>query len=165
MSDDGRAGDDMGLDRLGLDGALREDLRSAGELDQVSTEAMAAAKAGFLWRTIDAELAELVADSAEDDKVLAGVRSTATVRMLMFRSPALTVEVEVLEVGDRCRLIGQLVPAQAGRIAVRHGGGTQTVAADEHGRFSVDDLLPGPVSLHCSALAETAAITTDWVVL
>lgn len=147
------------------DDAVRAELRHAGKLDDVPAETMAAAKAGFLWRTIDAELAELVADSAEADDRLAGVRSAGEVRMLTFQSPTLTVEVEALDLGDRQRLMGQLVPPQAGTIEVRHRGGTVTVAADELGRFSVDGIVPGPVSLHCSGLVGANAITTDWVVV
>ena len=157
--------DNSGTDELGLDDALRADLRLAGQLDEVPAETVAAAKASFLWRTIDAELAELVADSAEEDKLLVGVRSTGTVRMLTFRSPTLTVEVEALSVGSRRRLVGQIVPPQVGRIAVRHRGGTMSIAADELGRFSADEVLPGPVSLHCSGVGGGNVITTDWVVV
>lgn len=157
--------DDRGAHELGPDDALTAELRTAGQLDDVPLETMAAAKASFLWRTVDAELAELVGDSAEEDALLAGVRSTSTIRMLTFRSPTLTVEVEALDVGGRRRLIGQLVPPQGGRITVRHGGGTPAVVADEFGRFTVDDVAPGPVSLHCSGVAGAGETTTDWVVI
>jgi len=157
--------DDSNLDGLGLDDALRADLRLAGQLDEVPPETVAAAKASFLWRTIDAELAQLVEDSAEVDNVLAGVRSTGTVRMLTFQSPTLTVEVEALEVGNRRRLVGLLVPPQAARVEVRHGRGTLTVEADELGRFSADDVVPGPVSIRCLGPAGVKAVTTDWVVV
>jgi hypothetical protein len=157
--------EDNGLDRLGLDDALLADLQLAGRLDEMPSEMVAAAKAGFVWRTMDAELAELVADSAEDDMSLAGVRGAPTVRMLTFQSPTLTVEVEALATGSSRRLVGQLVPPQAGRLEVRHGGVTMTVAADALGRFSVDHIVPGPVSLYCSGVAGGAAVSTDWVVL
>ena len=157
--------DDSNLDGLGLDDALRADLRLAGHLDEVPPETLAAAKASFLWRTIDAELAQLVEDSAEDDNVLAGVRSTGTVRMLTFQSPTLTVEVEAIEVGNRRRLVGLLVPPRVARVEVRHGRGTLTVEADELGRFSADDVAPGPVSLRCLGPAGVNAVTTDWVVV
>jgi len=157
---------DFGTEDLGPDDdALTAELRTAGQLDEVPLETMAGAKASFFWRTVDAELAELVGDSADDDLLLSGVRSTSMVRMLTFRSPSLTVEVEALDVGGRRRLIGQLVPAQAGRVTVRHAGGTPAVVADELGRFTVDDVAPGPVSLHCSGVAGAGELTTDWVVI
>lgn len=161
MSDIG----DSGLDELGREEELLAELRLAGRLDEVPPETVAGAKASFLWRTIDAELAQLVEDSAEDDRLPAGVRGTGTVRMLTFQSPTLTVEVEALEVRNRRRLVGQLVPPQVARIEVRHGGGTLTIEADELGRFSADDVAPGPVSLHCTGLTHASAITTDWVVV
>jgi hypothetical protein len=154
---------DSGFDELGLDDALHADLQLAGRLDEVPAESVAAAKASFAWRTMDAELAELAADSAEEGKLLAGVRGPGAVRMLTFESPTLTVEVEVLEDGSRRRLVGQLVPPQAGRVEVRHSRGTVTVAADDLGRFSVDDLAAGPLSLHCSGIAGGKEIATDWV--
>lgn len=72
---------------------------------------------------------------------------------------------EALEVGDRRRVVGQLVPPQRGRIDVRHRRGTLSVTADEVGRFVAHDVVPGPVSLHCAGTAGEGAITTDWVVI
>jgi hypothetical protein len=155
--------DDRDLGELGLDDALRADLQLAGRLDDVPAESVAAAKASFAWRTMDAELAELAADSADEGRLLAGVRGQGAARMLTFESSTLTVEVEVLELGNRRRLVGQLVPAQLGQVQARHTGGTVTVSADELGRFSVDDLAPGPLSLHCSGVIGGSEITTDWV--
>ena len=145
---------------------LLADLREAGRLDPVPPEAVAAAKAGFMWRTIDAELAELTYDSLLDDQALAGVRSAAPARFLSFASePAkLTVEVEAVTEGGRRRLIGQLVPTQRGHIEVRHAGGSVTVEADELGRFTAENLSPGPVSLHCRA-ESGANVATDWVLV
>ena len=57
------------------DDRLIEVLRRAlAEADEVPTEVVAAARAAWTWRTIDAELAALVHDSTLDDQELAGVR-------------------------------------------------------------------------------------------
>jgi len=120
-----------------------------------------AAKAAFAWRTIDAELAALSYDSFLDDKELAGVRSGGEgARMLTFESADLTVEIEV----EQGRVLGQLVPAQAGEVQVRHSGGSVTVQADERGRFSCDGVPRGPFSLRCVTSTATP-IVTDWIVL
>ena len=148
------------------DDELLAHLQDAGRLDPVPAEAVAAARAAFLWRTIDAELGQLTYDSSDDDKLLAGVRSTVSgsARLLTFESPTLTVEVEAVAVGERRRLIGQLVPPQTGLIEVRHSGGSVTVEADQLGRFTAENLSAGPISLRCRT-ASGATVTTDWVLV
>ena len=145
--------------------SLLADLQLAGELEAVPAELVAAAKAAIMWRTIDAELAELTYDSQLDDLALSGVRSGEPSRLLTFESPGLIVEVESLDAGTRRRLVGQLVPAQPGRVQVRHGGGTIEVPADDLGRFTADGILPGPVSLRCTGVDGVVAVVTDWVVV
>ena len=159
MSDDIKpaaltGGDDAEDDRLLLE------LRAlAIEDDPVPLEALAAARSAIAWRTMDAELAELTADTSVDVG-LVGVRSAETPVMLTFDSAGLTVEVELLEAGGRRRLMGQLVPPGPGTVEVRHRAGVATVAVDEVGRFSVDDVVAGPVSLRCSSGA--GVVQTDW---
>ncbi len=152
------------------DDQLMTELRRLGALDAPSAEMIAAAKAVFAWRTLDAELAELAEltyDSIEGDLSRSGVRGSATARRsLTFEASGVTVEVEATTARSRCRLVGQLVPPQAGRIDVRHRDGSVTVAADEAGRFSADDLPPGPLSLRCQGTGvEPVSIVTDWVLV
>ncbi len=151
---------------MNRDEELLAELQDAGRLDAVPSEAVAAARAAFMWRTIDAELAELTYDSLLDDQPLAGVRSTTPARFLSFASePAnLTVEIEVLSEAETRRLVGQFVPGQRGEVEVRHASGSLTIEVDELGRFTVDDLTPGPVSLRCQA-ASGATVATDWVLV
>lgn len=143
---------------------LLAELRAAGALDPVPADAVAAARSAFLWRTIDAELAELTYDSLFEEKELTGVRGAAEARSLTFATEDLTVELEASTVGAGRRLLGQLVPPQPGEVEVRHAGGTVTVTADELGRFSAD-VPPGPVSLRCRGSRAGANVTTDWVVV
>ena len=145
--------------------ALLADLQQAGELEALPVDVVAAAKAAIVWRTMDDELAELTYDSSLDDLAASGVRSGEPSRLLTFEAPGLVVEVESLEAGARRRLVGQLVPAQTGRVEVRHGGGTTSVEADDLGRFTADDVAPGPVSLRCVGADGTVAVVTDWVVV
>ena len=142
------------------DDDLLAELRDiAARMDSVPDEVVAAARSAFAWRTMDAELAELVEDA--QDKQLLGVRSDDLSTLLSFESPALGVEVEVLVAGSRRRLLGQLVPGQPGRVEVRHAAGRIEVPADEVGRFVADDIPPGPVSLRCHA-AGGRLVETDW---
>ena len=166
MNDFGDLGrdDDLDLD----DDALMERLRHlAMRFDPVPAEARTAARASFGWRLTDldradAELAQLVYDSAVDDQLLSGVRSGGGARQLTFEAAGLTVEVEV---GAGRTMVGQLVPPRAARLEVRHPGGAVAVDADERGCFTVPSLPRGPVSLRCPAATGEGATTTEWVTI
>ena len=78
------------------DDRLVEALRRVlAEADEVPTDVVAAARAAWTWRTIDAELAALVHDSTLDVQELAGVRGAATVRALSFTVGEHYLELEV----------------------------------------------------------------------
>ena len=144
------------------DDDLLAQLRDMASLqDRVPDAVVAAARSAFAWRTMDAELAQLVDESHTDDERLAGVRSGDVATLLSFDAPGLAVEVEVLVEAGRRRLLGQLVPPQPGLVQVRHRRGRVEVSADEVGRFTADDLPPGPVSLRCQA-AGGRWVETDW---
>ena len=155
-------GDDADDERL-----LEKLRRLAAGLDAVPIELIDAAKACFAWRTFDAEVAELTHDSELEDRALAEVRGTAPEgRFLSFESPTVTVEMEAISSGSRRRLMGELVPPQPGPVEVRQPGRSITVVADAMGRFLVDDLPPGPLSLRCRGGSdEGVAVVTDWVLL
>lgn len=169
MSGSSGLGNPVFREPIGEDEKLRAELRWAGALDPVPDDLNAAAKSSFAWYTLDAELAELTFDSAADERSLAGMRggsaASGAPRMLTFEAPGITVEVEAVADGSRRRLIGQLVPPQAGRVEVRHRDGTAGADTDEVGRFTLDDLAPGAVSLHCQGTDGTIDVTTDWVLI
>lgn len=134
------------------------------DVDPVPEHVLAAAKGSLTWRTIDAELAELVEDTA----LLAGtsVRGTHGPRLLTFSAPDVSVVVEVAELGPTRRLIGQLGDPRSAAIEVRFRGGTTWVDADQLGRFVVDGVPAGPVSLVCRFPdGDIAPLVTDWVTL
>lgn len=163
--------DDVFMQPIGEDEKVVAQLQLAAELDQPPAELGQAVKAAFSLRTLDAELAELTYDSSQDERALAGVRDAVPSdgsRFLTFEAPALVVEVEATPEGGARRLVGQLSPPAPGRLVVRHSGGTTTVDVDEFGRFSVDGIATGPISLHCetaSGDASAAAVATDWVII
>ena len=161
--DDGSGGSAADDQDWSADESFLAELRATGPYDQVPDDMMAAARAAFVWRTLDDDLAQLTYDSVSDDHHLAGVRGTESARVLTFESPALTLEVEASAAGPVRRLLGRLVPAQRGEVEVRHPGGSITVEADERGWFSADDVAPGPVSLRCHGTGPT--VTTDWVLV
>ncbi len=159
MSDDSNA-TGAPLDDDPENDALLAELRAlAVVVDPVPPEAVAAARSAIAWRTMDAELAELTADTSVEPQ-LAGVRGVATPAMLTFEAPELTVEIEVIQEGEGRQLLGQLVPPGPGEIEIRHKAGRFAVTADEMGRFSASDLVAGPVSLLCRRAG--GVVETDW---
>jgi hypothetical protein len=116
-------------------------------------------------RTLDAELAALTADS-RTDRPLEGVRAAdvgTAPRLLTFEAADLAVELEVSGTGGSRRLLGQLVPAGPATIEVRQpsGAAASPVDADDRGRFALDGVAPGPVSLVCHR-AGRRAVATAW---
>lgn len=130
------------------------------ELDPVPAVATEFARAAFTWRSIDAELAELVFDSADDQ--LAGVRSAGGGRQMTFRAPGLEIEVVVMAEGAR-RLVGQLVPPQAAEIELLYQSEVRSATSDSLGRFTFLDVPVGPVSIRCTV--EGTTIQTDWMIV
>ncbi len=131
----------------------------AAALDPVPSDAIAAARSAIAWRTIDAELAQLSHDVSSDPDH-AGVRSSDAATLLTFEAPMLTVEIEVVDTGAGRRLLGQLIPPGQGEVEVRHRGGETNVAADDVGRFRVEDVAAGPVRLRC--VVGDSVVETDW---
>lgn len=150
------------------DDALLAALRDvAGRADAPPSRVVEAARAAFTWRTVDAELAELIYDSSADDKELAGLRGpgTATGRLLSFAAGDVTVEVEVSVAAGTARLVGQLVPGQPARVEARFPGGSVAAQADDLGRFTVEAVPAGPLSLRCLLDDGARTVGTDWFVV
>lgn len=149
------------------DAVLEEELRRiASHLDPVPPDAVERAIDGFTWRTIGADLAELAFDSLADmDAGGALVRGAWEPRSLTFRAGDLSIELEVSGTRGSFSLIGQLVPAQAATLQVRHKAGVVTIEADELGRFSTQQVPAGPLSLRClpGPGAARPTVITDWI--
>jgi hypothetical protein len=111
------------------------------------------ARAAFDWRTMDSELAELVADSLLETS---GVRADEGPRMVTFQGASLAILLEI----EGLTLTGQLVPPAALAVGVaRPDGSTRTVEADDGGRFVCELAAGGPVVLRAGNLQ------TDWLVI
>jgi hypothetical protein len=151
----------------GKDPTTEAELRAIfGHLDPVPQLLDDAARAAFGWRTVDAELAELLRDSADaaDDAALL-VRSGGGPRQLSFESPQLGIELEVTETGPRERRVaGQLLPPGDATVTVeRPGAEPVSVQADDLGRFVLDGLRAGAVRLHVALRG--AQITIPWTTI
>lgn len=135
--------------------ALRQAVSSE---DPTPPEILGAARAVFTWRTVDAELADLVHDSAAGPPELAGMRAEeAELRTLSFEAPGLTIELGV----SPGALLGQLVPAQPATVTLRHDDGTTlVVAADADGCFRIAPQPAGLFTLTCDTADGRRVVTS-----
>src|SRR3954470_17810269 len=107
------------------DAEVLAELRSViDQVDAVPADVVAAAKASFTWRTVDAELAqlaELTFDSLVDEDAGVLVRGGEQPRLLTFGAAGVEIEVEATATasGRSFRLLGQVVPPAAGQLEVR----------------------------------------------
>jgi hypothetical protein len=151
-----------GADLDPADRRLLDEVRSVlDDVDPVPDAVLTSARAALTWLTIDAELAALAEDTA---LASAGVRSTGLTRSLTFESEAGVLAFEVSGDGEVRQIVGQADrPAD---LTVRHNGDPITVATDQQGRFRIEGVLAGPVSLHC-VFHDTPAspIVTSWIVV
>src|ERR1700686_4177427 len=83
------------------DTELEQELRLlAARIEPVPPRLLQAAVDAFAWRTIDADLAELVFDSLSDQRETALVRGSRQDRLLSFRAAGASIEVEVTAAGS-----------------------------------------------------------------
>ncbi len=124
------------------------------------------AKGSYALRALDAELAMLTSDSGLAT-ARSATRSATAPRLVVFDTEDLSVEIQI-EPGTRVgswRLIGQLSPAAPARVQVRRQGAEPVWAdADDLGRFAVDDLASGPVSLICVRDGMRPTVT-EWIAI
>jgi hypothetical protein len=124
------------------------------------------ARLSFGLRDLDAQLAELVADSAVDVPV--GVRSaTGAARLLTFAGEQAEVELQVTSAGDGWAVLGQVVPPGPALVRAEPAApGVAAVAADadDLGRFALDLSAGGPWRFVGTRDGSTL-LATDWVLL
>ena len=134
--------------------------RAVAEHDPVPESVVAAARASLTWLTIDAELARLVEDSS---LVGAGTRAVEQPVILTFDSGTVVVTLEVMSLDDLRQITGH-IDGSFTSVLVRHRDGELTAPIDPHGRFRVDEVPAGPVSLVFQAIEPGGRpFTTEWV--
>jgi hypothetical protein len=141
------------------DDLMAELAQAVAEGDAVTDRRREAARAAFTWRSVDAELMELLHDSAlEAGAAVRGAGDPG--RMLSFGRGGLIVE---LEVGAGA-VTGQVLPAQDATLTLQTTGAEdRTVAADGAGFFRIEEVGSGPVRFVVTTSEHT--LTTAWVTL
>ncbi|MEN3362259.1 MAG: hypothetical protein V7637_6241 [Mycobacteriales bacterium] len=129
------------------------------EVSPVPPDVVTAAQAVFGLRTLDAELAELLFDSA-DVPAPAGLRGPpAWPRQLTYQLDDLLIECEV----DAANLIGQVLPAAPVTLEVMTSSGvTHPVDVDSAGRFVAPLPGHGPIRLRCQP-GRQRPVLTPWL--
>ncbi len=158
------AGSGGGADDPALDALLQRLRSAAAQVDAPPALVIEAGHAAFAMRRLDAELAELVRDSATDPAaVLVRDADPDSVRMLSFEAGTVSIEVQVTD-QDGSRSLLAVVDGASGTVEVETATERSVVSIDAHGRFSVDDIPPGTVRLHLVG-DDGTPITTSWVSL
>jgi hypothetical protein len=117
-----------------------------------------AARAAFTWRTVDAELAELLHDSALESTAVRGADDAA--RTLSFVSGPITLEVEI----DGDTVMGQVVGAAAESVLLQRSiADDYPLPVDPSGFFRIEGVAPGPVRFVVQAGDWT--LTSPWVAI
>ena len=144
---------------------LGELRRLAGELDPVPDEVTAYAKAALSWRRVDAELAELLSDSALEPESLAATRGLAQARWIVFRASALELDVALRQAVDGSVFLGQLAPPGPAAIEVQRDDGSVAAAgeADELGRFRLELATGGRIRLLVRREPPAPPVETSWL--
>ncbi|WP_170981677.1 hypothetical protein [Nocardioides dongxiaopingii] len=164
MSPDDRTPGPDGLDGpdgLADDALLAELGRAVAEEAAVTDRRREAARAAFTWRTVDAELADLLHDSALEAGAVRSAGVLDAVRTLSYGNGDVVLELEV----DGDTVLGQVVGAGgdvvvATVVLLRRADGAETAAGvDPSGFFRFDDVAAGPARFVAGTL------TTPWVVL
>jgi len=143
---------------------LLAELHAALRAEQEVPAALVDAGKGlWAWRSVDAELADLTYDSALEamaEQLVATRSEAATLRSLTYASRTLTIELEVTRDG----LLGQVQPAQAGRVEVMvRDGGVTPVDVDEVGWFTVRPLPRSPFRVAYTTHDGSIKVVTPWI--
>jgi hypothetical protein len=135
--------------------------KGLADSDAVPSDVVEFAKAAFTWRDIDAELAELDFDSADED-VPSGVRSSTTLRMISFQAGQWMIDIEYDEAAGR--LIGATSPPARYTVELHTSGASFTTESDDMGRFTAQSIARGPLGM-VLRFTRGQVVKTLWVVL
>jgi len=137
------------------------------DVDPVPPLVIETAKASLGWRRLDADLAELLSDSALEEEPFALARGGhAPARAVTFSSTGLTIDIEVHVDDPERTLLGQLSPPSPATIEIQTMADEPLSAeADRLGRFRVRLPAGGPIRLRVLAADGPGRppVETSWI--
>lgn len=150
MTRDNLAADDLAPDDAAPSAAAR---RVLDQFDQVFADdeplpddLVHIAQELYVWRDVDAEMLDLLVDSAQDDMVL--TRAEPLQRFMAFGDDVHGVHLECVEDAGTFRLRGSVVPAGVYDVGAHPAGKDAiTTTTDELGGFDLGPLHSGSTRL------------------
>jgi hypothetical protein len=151
-----------------LDEPIAAELRTLFEhIDPVPPLVSEAANAALTWRRIDAELAELLGDSADEAVLLSAARGPdAPIRAVTMSSGELNIDIQILADGPRRTLLGQLSPPASATIEIHTADGeSATTESDRSGRFRAQLPRGAQIRLRIRDKLRTSSppVETAWI--
>jgi hypothetical protein len=143
---------------------LLERLRAiCDEVDPMPELVLESARAAFSLRRLDAELAELVLDSA--DELVGGVTvraaAEAEVRMLSFEAGPLRVELQVTDRDGGRHLVAHVTGVQLAAAALETAAGSTELETDD-GLLIAEAVPAGRVRFRLTTV-DGSAYVTAWI--
>jgi hypothetical protein len=148
-----------------IDDVIADLRRILPTVDGLPAAVREAARAAFLTRDLDAEIAALVTDSRRQGSSEA-VRADQEAQgrwQLSFCGCGVLIDMEVDHERGRLRLLGHVLGGAA-ECRLESDAGLRPVELDALGRFVIDGLQTGPIRLRCR-LADGRQLTTAWVTI
>lgn len=134
------------------DEVLLERLRSVVQAaDPVPDQVLTVARAAFTLRGLDAELLELQRDSLREPATAA--RANSEDRILTFVNGDVTVDVEVVEVGERRDLVAHVAGVELTAATVEIDGVPTVTPPGADGLLTARGLPAGALSLDLTTVA------------
>jgi hypothetical protein len=126
------------------------------------------AKASLGWRRLDAELAELLADSVLEDETLSLARGhgQAEIRSASFGAGRLTIDVDIEGHGAQRTIRGQIAPATSATVRIEAADDAippVDTMADDLGRFRAPLPQATAVRLRIAVPRTEAAQGPKWI--
>jgi hypothetical protein len=117
------------------------------------------ALAAFSWRGVDEELAALLSDSADSDRLVGARSSLAGMRLLEFATPTGQISIGLTATG----LMTGTLTGFSGQTTqlVSAAGQCVDLTVDEFGEFLCDEIPIGPVRIELGK--GTSRVVTDWM--
>jgi hypothetical protein len=132
------------------------------EVDPMPESVLVNARAAFALRRLDAELAELVRDSAEEERGgLIAVRGAGDARLISFETGTVAVELQITERGSVRDLVAQISGVDIGRAEVETPTSRYPTVVEDT-LVSVDGIPAGHLRIHLHT-AQGRDLVTSWV--